>query len=475
MGVETIATHSGPAPGAAEGERAPGASTDHSRTPLERYREVRHRTKSLCQPLATEDYVVQTMEDVSPTKWHLAHVSWFFETFLLQPHLPDYESIDPVYAYLFNSYYVQAGERHCRDRRGYISRPTVAQVYDYRAHVDEHMARLLENGGAESPEVMALLETGLNHEQQHQELLLTDIKHVFSVNPLRPAYQRAAEDAADRRTPALEWVAFGEGVYEIGHEGGGFAFDNEEPRHRHYLNGFEIADRLVTNGEFLEFMRDGGYERSELWLSEGWAAVLENEWSEPFYWEPGDEAGWKLFTLAGTLDVDPREPVCHLSYFEADAFARWAGARLPTEQEWEVAVRGRPIRGNFVDSGRFHPAPLASEPDGRDSEGEGAGSAASSAAAGDPDSAGGRPNAGPLHQFYGDVWEWTRSQYSPYPGYEPPPGAIGEYNGKFMSNQFVLRGGSCATSRSHIRPTYRNFFPADACWQFSGLRLAKDA
>jgi ergothioneine biosynthesis protein EgtB len=416
----------------------------------ERYRAVRALTEALCAPLATEDYVVQTMEDVSPTKWHLAHVSWFFETFLLREHLPGYEAIDEAYAYLFNSYYVQAGERHCRDRRGWISRPTVEEVYRYRRHVDEHMERLLERASVDA-DLKATIEPvvtiGIHHEQQHQELLLTDIKHVFSVNPLRPAY-RAEPLERGGRTPELGWRAFEGGLVEVGHDGHGFAYDNEGPRHRAFLEPFLLADRLASNGEYLAFMEDGGYETPELWLSDGWAAAREKDWTEPFYWEERDGEWWQ-FTLAGMREVDPHEPVCHLSYYEAEAFARWAGARLPTEEEWEVAASARPIEGNLVESGRLHPAPVSLEENA--------------------------PSSGPaLRQLWGDVWEWTRSPYSPYPGYQAPPGALGEYNGKFMSNKFVLRGGSCATSATHIRATYRNFFPPDATWQFTGLRLARD-
>ncbi|MDX1531456.1 MAG: ergothioneine biosynthesis protein EgtB [Rhodothermales bacterium] len=407
-----------------------------------RYQAVRRFSESLCEPLAPEDYVVQSMPDVSPTKWHLAHVSWFFETFILREHLAGYTPLDERYAFLFNSYYVQAGPRHCRAQRGYLSRPTVRAVYEYRAYVDEHMEHLLAGADEAALQTLApLLEIGLHHEQQHQELLLTDLKHVFSVNPLRPAFRerRPAEPAA---LPPLGWVSFDEGLYEIGHDGDGFAYDNETPRHRHYLRPFALANRLVTNGEFLAFMDDGGYERPELWLSMGWAVREEQGWTEPFYWERYEDA-WHLFTLAGRRPVDPDEPVCHLSYFEADAYARWAGARLPTEQEWEVAARMQRPLGNFVESGHLHPVAARGE-DQR------------------------------LHQLYGDVWEWTQSQYSPYPGYAPLPGALGEYNGKFMCNQFVLRGGSCATSVTHIRPTYRNFFPPEATWQFTGLRLAND-
>jgi ergothioneine biosynthesis protein EgtB len=410
----------------------------------QRYAAVRAFTERLCEPLATEDYVVQSMEDVSPTKWHLAHTTWFFETFVLRPHLPGYAEHHPQYAYLFNSYYVQAGERHCRAQRGYISRPTVAEVYAYRRHVDEAMAALLSRAAEDEPAVAAVVEVGLNHEQQHQELMLTDIKHVFSVNPLRPAYRQdtGLEAAAPPRAAPLSWIEFPDGVYRIGHDGEGFAYDNEGPRHRVYLEPFSLAARPVTNGEYLEFMQDGGYGRAELWLSLGWATVQEQGWSEPFYWEQRDGAWWH-YTLQGMRRVDEAEPVCHLSYFEADAFARWAGARLPTEAEWEVAAAGLPVNGNFAD-GPLRPL------------------AAKAREAG-------------LQQMFGDVWEWTQSQYTPYPGYRPPEGALGEYNGKFMCNQFVLRGGSCVTPPGHIRPTYRNFFPPEATWQFSGLRLAKDA
>lgn len=406
-----------------------------------RYRQVRARTEEIAEPLAPEDCVVQTMQDVSPTKWHLAHVTWFFETFVLRPHLAGYRPLDERYAFLFNSYYVQAGPRHARDQRGYISRPTVSEVYAYRAWVDSHMQRLLESGNL-ADDLEPLVTIGLNHEQQHQELMVTDIKHVFSVNPLRPAYHDLPA-SPDGDVPAVHWVEFSEGLYEIGHEGDGFCFDNELPRHRHFLDRFELADRLVTNAEFLAFMEDGGYERPELWLSMGWATREQHRWTSPFYWERRDGA-WMSYTLDGMREVDATEPVCHVSYFESDAYARWAGARLPTEQEWEVAARTEPVRGNFADSGRYHPAPYERVPGVR------------------------------LQQVWGDVWEWTRSQYSPYPGYAAAPGALGEYNGKFMANQFVLRGGSCATPRDHIRATYRNFFPPEASWQFTGIRLARD-
>jgi ergothioneine biosynthesis protein EgtB len=409
----------------------------------ERYQAVRAFTEELTQGLAAEDMVVQSMPDVSPTKWHLAHTSWFFERFVLMEHLSGYTPLNGTYLYLFNSYYQQAGERHCRDQRGYISRPTVAEVMGYRRHVDDAMLKLLEQADEDKlGAVRSLITLGTHHEQQHQELMLTDIKHVFSVNPLRPVYRASsAHDGAAPPRP-LEWVSFAGGVREIGYDGSDFAFDNESPRHREYLEPFELADRLVTNGEYLEFMEDGGYRRPELWLSLGWAAVQEKQWSEPFYWERRDGA-WVLFTLGGTRAVNPDEPVCHLTFFEADAFARWAGARLPTEAEWEVAAESLPIAGNFVETSTFHPSVA--------------------------------PSTSGLRQMYGDVWQWTASPYVAYPGFRPAPGAVGEYNGKFMCNQLVLRGASCATSSTHARPTYRNFFPPDAAWQFTGVRLARDA
>lgn len=414
-----------------------------------RYEEVRARTEALCAPLQTEDYVVASMPDVSPTKWHLAHTSWFFETFALAPHLPGYRPLEPRYAFLFNSYYVQAGERHCRAQRGLVTRPTVAEVFAYRAHVDEAMRALLDTVGGDAADaahpVAAVVELGLHHEQQHQELLVTDIKHVFWTNPMRPAYlPRAAVPGAP--APALRWLPVDEGVYHVGHDArradAGFAFDNEGPAHRVFVDAFHLASRLVTNGEYLAFVEDGGYRRPALWLSNGWAAVRERGWTAPLYWEPGAD-GWTEFTLAGPRALDPAEPVCHVSYYEADAFARWAGHRLPTEAEWEIAAAGSPVDGPFVEGHRFHPAPAAGAPG--------------------------------LEQLYGDVWQWTGSPYVAYPGYAPPSGAIGEYNGKFMCDQWVLRGASCATPRSHARLTYRNFFPSDARWQFTGIRLARGA
>ena len=416
-----------------------------SQSLLDQYHAVRAFSEKICEPLVPEDYVVQSMPDVSPAKWHLAHTSWFYETFLLKPQLAGYTSIHPQYDFLFNSYYNAVGERHCRVKRGVVSRPTVDETYAYRAYVDRHMETLLcEADDAKLQELEPLLTLGLHHEQQHQELMVTDLKYNFFENPLCPVY-RPRRDVPISAAPEIEWIAFGEGVKEIGWNGAGFAFDNETPRHKEYVPAFALGSRLVTNGEYLKFIEDGGYEKPEYWLSEGWNIVKANGWSSPLCWwnQRGD---WKEFTLAGMGPLDLTAPVCHVSLFEADAYARWAGARLATEAEWETASETVPLCGNFADSGRFHPAPL------------------------DPAEA----EPGRLHQMFGDVWEWTRSQYTPYPGYAPPPGALGEYNGKFMCNQFVLRGGSCATSHSHMRATYRNFFPPDARWQFMGIRLAKD-
>ena len=427
-----------------------------------RFAEVRAQTERLCAGLVTEDYVVQSMADVSPTKWHLAHTTWFWETFVLTPHADGYALYDDRYPFLFNSYYVQAGERHCRAQRGYLSRPTVEEVFAYRAHVTDAVGRFLDAGGAAADAVADVVEVGLHHEQQHQELMVTDLKHVFSVNPLRPALRERGGVPAEDPGP-LGWHAFEAGVREVGKAPGGataaerFHFDNEGPRHRQFVEAFEIGDRLVTCGEYLDFVRDGGYEAAPLWLSLGWAEREAHGWAEPFYWERDDDSptGYAHYTLAGMRPVDAHEPVTHLTYFEADAYARWAGARLPSEFEWEVAARTAwdgdgDAPGSFVEGGRFHPAP------------------APPAAGGD-----GAPGGAGLRQMYGEVWQWTHSQYTPYPGYRPVEGALGEYNGKFMANQFVLRGGSVATPRSHVRPTYRNFFPPEAAWQFTGLRLAR--
>jgi ergothioneine biosynthesis protein EgtB len=407
-----------------------------------RYRQVRRLSEQICKPLATEDYVVQTMDDVSPPKWNLAHTTWFFETFLLKAFLPGYREYHPRFNYLFNSYYEAVGERHPRPRRGLLSRPTVEDVYRYRQHVDRSMLELLGQAADESLEKLEPLVTlGLHHEQQHQELMITDLKHILAVNPLRPVYceRTVTPQAADE----LEWFDYSGGVVEIGFDGGTFSFDNERPRHKIYLEDFRLASRLVTNGEFLKFLEAGGYRQPKYWLSEGWATVLAQGWDRPLYWEKADGRWWNM-TLSGFRPVEENEPLCHVSYFEADAYARWRGKRLPTEGEWETAAAGLPVEGNLLDQGAFHPRAAP-------------------------------PGGNSPRQIYGDVWEWTQSQYTAYPGFQPEEGAIGEYNGKFMCNQFVLRGGSCATPADHIRPTYRNFFPPNARWQFTGIRLAESS
>ncbi|HTZ09536.1 MAG TPA: ergothioneine biosynthesis protein EgtB [Acidimicrobiales bacterium] len=406
-----------------------------------RYRHVRELTEALARPLSPEDQTVQSMPDVSPTKWHRAHTSWFFETFLLAPRQERYRAFHPAYAFLFNSYYEGVGARYPRPRRGVVSRPGVDEVTRYRRHVDEAMGRLLATElGTDGRD---LVELGLHHEQQHQELLLMDIKHVLSCSPLEPAYATLTFDPT-RSSPPPRWVEHAGGRGEIGHDGAGFGFDNEFPRHGVHLEPFAMADRPVTCGEWLAFMDDGGYRRPDLWLSDGWATVQAEGWESPLYWSRVVDDWW-LFTLGGPQLVDPGEPVCHVSYYEADAFARWAGARLPTEAEWETLAAprwgldaaGRP-RGTFLDPAILHPRPAAEA------------------------------------SFFGDVWQWTSSAYSPYPGFRPAPGAVGEYNGKFMVNQYVLRGGSCVTPADHLRPSYRNFFPPAARWPFTGLRLARD-
>ena len=409
---------------------------------LDSYRIVRNFSKKLAEPLAIEDYVIQSMPDVSPTKWHLAHTSWFFETFVLSEVYSDYKSINPQYDYLFNSYYVQVGDRHCRPKRGLISRPTVEEIYEFREYVDKNMEHLFSNLDDKTfSKIASVIEIGIHHEQQHQELMLTDIKHVFSENPLDPVYYKRKNNGKNKNPKMLSWVNFEEGIYLIGNSGNSFGYDNEFPTHKVFTESFKIGSRLVTNGEYLEFIKDGGYEKTELWLSDGWSAVATNEWKSPLYWYKKDGEWW-TFTLNGVVKLNLDEPVSHISFYEAEAYARWAGARLPSEFEWEIASADSTVEGNFVDNGNFHPITSNSKNN--------------------------------LDQMYGDVWEWTRSPYSPYPGYKTAPGALGEYNGKFMCNQMVLRGGSCATSKSHIRNTYRNFFPPDARWQFMGIRLAKD-
>jgi ergothioneine biosynthesis protein EgtB len=404
---------------------------------------VRRQTQALCEPLETEDYVIQSMPDASPVKWHLAHTTWFFETFVLAPTLPEYRVYDPRYRFLFNSYYDAVGPRWPRPERGVLSRPTVTETYRYRAYVDQQMQQLWPLVGRDR-KLAATLELGIHHEQQHQELMLTDLKHAWAVNPFEPIYRAVPTSSSSGTAPPSDgWLTLPGGVSWIGHEGSGFAFDNETPRHRVFQNGFRLARKLVTNREYLAFMNDDGYDRPELWLSAGWAARQEQGWNAPLYWR-NENGAWSVATLAGHQSVDVCEPVCHVSYYEADAFARWAGARLPTEAEWEAAA-GVSIDGNFLEGGRFHPTARWASGD-----------------------------CGPVQQMFGDVWQWTKSPYVGYPGYIPPAGALGEYNGKFMCNQIVLRGASCVTPRSHARRSYRNFFPPEARWQFSGVRLAKD-
>jgi ergothioneine biosynthesis protein EgtB len=414
---------------------------------------VRTATEALAQGLAVEDLVVQSMPDASPVKWHLAHTTWFFETFVL-----DGRPYHPEYRHLFNSYYEAVGARWTRAARGLLSRPTVAEVMDYRRNVDGRMREHLDDGA-----LAERIELGLQHEQQHQELICTDLKHMLSLNPLGPVYRPSltpidatalatATAATEAAAPPLRWVAFDEGIHSIGWDRPSFAFDNERPRHRVLVPPFALASRLVSAGEYLAFIADGGYRRPELWLSDGWAAVNADGWQAPLYWRPDGEPGertaaWSHFTLSGWRPVDPAEPVCHVSYYEADAYARWAEARLPTEAEWECAAAAASpatqLEGSFVESGRFHPAPAP-------------------------------PVAAGVTQLAGDCWQWTASAYAPYPGYRPLAGALGEYNGKFMCNQMVLRGASCVTPRGHARLTYRNFFPPAARWQFAGIRLAQD-
>ncbi len=402
-----------------------------------RYRAVRGLSLDIAAPLSDADSCMQPMPDASPAKWHLAHTTWFFETFLLRDHVPGYRLHDESWAYLFNSYYEGEGERHPRAKRGLISRPSLDEVRGWRAAVD---AALLD-AIADLPADLLLL--GLNHEQQHQELMLMDLKAAFAENPLAPAIWAAAPRAPAAVPGPVRWIEGAEGVAEIGHDGPGFAFDCEGPRHKVFLHPHALADRAVTNGEWLGFIADGGYADPLLWLSDGWAWVREHEIAAPLYWRRG-EAGWSRFGLDGFRPLDPAEPVCHISYYEADAFARWAGARLPTEAEWESAAQGcDPDGGNQLDAAG--PArPLAAED-------------------------------GSLRQLFGDVWEWTQSAYLPYPGFAPAAGAVGEYNGKFMCSQMVLRGGCCATPRGHLRASYRNFFYPHQRWMFSGLRLARDA
>jgi ergothioneine biosynthesis protein EgtB len=414
---------------------------------LARFEVIRRDTEALAANLTAEDQAIQSMPDVSPTKWHLAHTSWFFETLILLRFDPDYRVFDAAFTYLFNSYYEALGPRHPRPERGLLSRPTLDMIAAYRDHVGAAMARFVERAGTAQWKIAApLVELGLHHEQQHQELILMDIKHVFSVNPLLPGYQ-APQLKMQQSAAPLDWVEFAGGLCEIGHRGIGFAFDNETPRHKVWLEPFRLASRPVTCGEYCDFIEDGGYRRPEFWLSDGWVTVCQQGWQMPLYWRREEGGAWSIFTLSGCRRLSPAEPVCHISFYEADAFARWAGKRLPGEAEWEIAAADLPVVGNFADSGRLHPC-----------------------AAGAAGISGGH-----LGQMFGDVWEWTASPYVAYPRFRPAAGAIGEYNGKFMCNQMVLRGGAAVTPATHIRATYRNFFPPAARWAFSGLRLAEDA
>ncbi|MCZ6600344.1 MAG: ergothioneine biosynthesis protein EgtB [Acidobacteria bacterium] len=422
----------------------------------ERFARIRGATETLAQPLSPEDCVVQSMPDASPTKWHLGHTTWFFETFILEDTINGYTPFRPGYRMLFNSYYNAVGEQHPRPRRGLLTRPSLVEVLAYRHQIDDRVMELLSAGRLDD-HTLGVLEVGLQHEQQHQELLLTDIKHALAQNPSRPAYRddaaREQASAGISRT-AMDWLPWDGGMCLVGHQGEGFCFDNERPSHRQLLQPFHLATRLVTCGEYMEFMAEGGYRRSEFWLSDGWMEREQQHWSMPLYWQ-GDHDGFQVQTLGGLREVDLQEPVSHVSYYEADAYARWAGARLPEEAEWDHAAADLPVTGNFVESGRLHPAavPVPAE----------------QASARNP--AAEKPG---LLQMFGDTWEWTRSAYGPFPGYAPAAVALGEYNGKFMCNQMVLKGGSCVSPAAHLRASYRNFLYPKMRWQFSGIRLARD-
>jgi ergothioneine biosynthesis protein EgtB len=408
------------------------------------FERTRQLSMEICEPLEREDYVVQSMTEASPAKWHLAHSTWFFERFILNAEL-GHDLLHPEFNYLFNSYYNAAGDQWTRSQRGLLSRPTVDKIEAYRADVDSVMHDLIVSRATDDPELARLVELGIHHEQQHQELLVTDTKHMFAQNPLYPQVIEPPKSRRSGSAPQLEWLTLDGGTYEIGWNGEGFAYDNESPRHEVLLRDCRIANRPVTCGDWIEFIEDGGYKDDRLWLSDGWAKRKEQGWSSPGYWVNKD-GDWHLYTWWGLERVDPAEPVCHISYYEADAFAKWAGARLPTEAEWEVASRRGDVQsGRYLNVDRRHPTPVR-------------GSAEAD---------------GPI-QMFGDVWEWTSSSYGPYPGFEPWEGMVGEYNGKFMCNQMVLRGGSCATPPDHIRRTYRNFFYPHTRWQYAGLRLAKD-
>ncbi|MCK6257263.1 ergothioneine biosynthesis protein EgtB [Fictibacillus sp. KIGAM418] len=411
---------------------------------LKSYQTVRTFSEQLVQPLNLEDFIIQSMEDTSPPKWHLAHTTWFYEKFILKEFAEDYQGFNVQFDYLFNSYYETVGPFHPRIQRGLITRPSVEEVFEYRRYVDLHMADLLESDKPEEKkeELVRVLKIGLHHEQQHQELLLTDIKHNLAQNPFLPSYQEQEK----KNIPAAgspSFVAVEGGLIEIGHSGEGFCFDNETPLHKVWLDSYKLSSHLVTNRDYLAFINDEGYKKPQFWLSDGWNTVCKYQWESPLYWFKREDE-WHVYTLGGVKKLDPDEPVCHVSFYEADAYARWAGKRLPTEQEWEHALASQKIEGNFAENENYHPLPC------------------------------GLNKSGPFYQAFGDVWEWTKSPYVSYPGNKPYEGALGEYNAKFMCNQMVLRGGSCATSSSHFRPSYRNFFQPEKRWQFSGIRLAED-
>jgi ergothioneine biosynthesis protein EgtB len=418
----------------------PASSLPADKTVTQRLAETRRLSLELAEPLSPEDMTVQPMDDASPTKWHLAHVTWFFEQFILKQYLAGYEPFDETFNYCFNSYYESQGARQPRARRGVLTRPSSERVLAYRAHVDAALAELGSTGF--SPDVARLVEIGINHEQQHQELLLTDILALFAANPLRPPYRARRPRPAVAEAEALRWIDIPGGIRQAGHDGNGYAWDNEAPRHDTLIHPFRLADRLVTNGEWLNFIADGGYRTASLWLADGWTTVNREGWCAPLYWEERD-GQWHGMSLEGLQPIERAAPVAHVSYYEADAFARWAGKRLPTEFEWEIAAQDLPVTHTAFATRAFKPLP-------------------------------GEPGARGLQQMYGDVWQWTQSAYLPYPGYRPPDGALGEYNGKFMVSQQVLRGSSCATPEGHSRPTYRNFFYPHQRWQFVGLRLASE-
>jgi ergothioneine biosynthesis protein EgtB len=417
---------------------------------LASYQHVRHTTEQICEPLLTEDYVVQSMPDVSPPKWHLGHTTWFFEQVVLQQFSPAYKPVAPRYSFVFNSYYESFGERVAREMRGSLSRPSVEEVKRYREGVDERMSALITTAADDNyQDFSPVVELGINHEQQHQELLIMDIKHILATNPLRPVYRVRAKSRQVSAAPAVAYVPFKGGIVNVGATDQGFAYDNERPRHQVLLQDFLLMSRLVTCGEYMEFMNAGGYSEPLLWFADGWDAVRREQWRAPLYWQQR-EGQWETMTLHGPRIIGPTEPVAHVSFYEAAAFARWAGKRLPTEFEWEhaaAAMDAPAACGNFLESGNLHPVPAGQMPES---------------------------DRASVSQMFGDLWEWTASAYLPYPRYRQERGPLGEYNGKFMSNQMVLRGGCCATPRSHIRTSYRNFYQCDKRWLFSGIRLADE-